>query len=120
MSAVSYRFNDAMKNTRVLVHLLVGLLFSVNTLAQTAAPAAKMSVNERMAKARAAKKEKRMTPAEKTPMTSKFVRATPADYSSPVDKTQKGPNGEKVYTGDRGGKYYINKNGNKTFLSSNQ
>lgn len=52
--------------------------------------------------------------------TQKEVKATPADYRAPVVKTQKGPNGEVVYTGERGGKYYINKNGNKTYLSSNQ
>ena len=50
----------------------------------------------------------------------KEEKATPADYKAPVDKSQKGPNGEVVYSGPRGGKYYINKNGNKTYLSSNQ
>ncbi|GAB3490944.1 hypothetical protein GCM10027341_03320 [Spirosoma knui] len=50
----------------------------------------------------------------------KEEKATPADYKAPVDKSQKGPSGEVVYTGPRGGKYYINKNGNKTYLSSNQ
>ena len=48
----------------------------------------------------------------------KEVKATPADYKAPIDRSMKGPNGEQVMTGPRSGKYYINKNGNKTYLSS--
>lgn len=100
------------------------------------------SVADRMAKARAAKADKkaakdaakndgtglkddRMTkPADSKVATSssktmKEEKASPADYKAPVDTKQKGPNNEVVHTGPKGGKYYINKNGNKTYLSSN-
>jgi long-subunit fatty acid transport protein len=115
-----------MKNTLMMLRLAVGLFVSVSSFAQTQAPEQKMSVNERMAKARAAKAEKKGNASDAqagiSPSQSsmKGQKATPADYKSPVDKTQKGPNGEVVHTGERGGKYYINKNGNKTYLSSNQ
>ena len=114
-----------MKKTLIALHIAFSLLVSVNALAQTAAPQQKMSVDERMAKARAAKAEKKANQgnmqADKSMGTSMGAqKATPADYKAPVDKKQKGPNGEVVYTGERGGKYYINKNGNKTYLSSNQ
>jgi hypothetical protein len=86
-----------------------------------------MSVEERMAKARAAKAEKKVNKEtrelDEDLMDSQVgttVKATPADYRAPVDKVLKGPNGEVVHTGERGAKYYINKNGNKTYLSSNQ
>jgi len=47
----------------------------------------------------------------------KEEKATAADYKAPVDKSQKGPNGEAVYTGPRGGKYYITKAGGKKYLA---
>lgn len=115
-----------MKKTLIILRVAVSLFISVNALAQTAAPQQKMSVDERMAKARAAKAEKKTNQDgvqldnNSAGMSAKAQKATSADYKAPVDKTQKGPNGEVVYTGDRGGKYYINRNGNKTYLSSNQ
>jgi len=137
-----------MKKTRVILGFIAGFLLSLSTLAQTEAPAGKMSVNDRMVKARAAKAEKKLakntgrdssraaarfsttsdntlkktaqTTSKRPQATLKEEKASPADYQAPVDKSQKGPNGEVVHTGARGGKYYINKNGNKTYLSSNQ
>ncbi|SFE89805.1 hypothetical protein [Spirosoma endophyticum] len=132
-----------MKKTLILLGLLLGLFLPGHVLAQTEPSAQKMSVNDRLIKARAAKAYKKSTkamggdatlasppstqsnqtiaqtnePQAKT--TFKTQKATPADYKSPVDKTQHGPNGELIYTGARGAKYYINKNGNKTYLSSN-
>lgn len=115
-----------MKKVLTTLNLALSLLLSVNALAQTTAPEQKMSVNERLEKARAAKAEKRTAINGRQPGSSpsqptiKEVKATSADYQAPVDKSQKGPNGEVVRTGERGGKFYINKNGNKTYLSSNQ
>ena len=130
-----------MKRVGRVVNFLVGLLLSVSVAAQSAGPDPKMPVPERMAKARAAKADKKESKAinpgspgagatlnrnpadpgaRPTELTRQGVKATPADYQAPVVKSQKGPNGEVVYTGERGGKYYINKNGNKTYLSSNQ
>ena len=130
-----------MKKGSTVVSFLVGFLLSVSVVAQSVGPDQKMPVPERMAKARAAKadkKESKVThpdspgapatpnrnPADRSarpPESARQgVKATPADYQAPVVKSQKGPNGEVVYTGERGGKYYINKNGNKTYLSSNQ
>ena len=129
-----------MKKIATLLHLVVSLLVSISLLAQTPTADQKMSVNDRMAKARAAKAEKKVakangseasmgngpgmsagsTPMRGTKTAGKEEKATPADYQTPVDKSQKGPNGEVVHTGPKGGKYYINKNGNKTYLSSNQ
>lgn len=108
-----------MKKTIVLLRLTVGLLLPLSTFAQTTAPEQKMSVNERMAKARAAKIEKKTTsngqPAnDRTQSYSRFQKATP------IVKPEKGPNGEAVRIGERGGKYYINKNGKRTYTSSNQ
>ena len=127
----------------MLLSLLLGLFLSGYVLAQTETPDQKMSVNDRLIKARAAKAEKKSAKAIGTDATSaslpspqsnqniaqtnksqvntaiKTQKASPADYKSPVDKTQHGPNGEVIYTGARGAKYYINKNGNKTYLSSN-
>ncbi|RYF55932.1 MAG: hypothetical protein EOO39_37375 [Cytophagaceae bacterium] len=108
-----------MKRILLLLQLVLALSFSANILAQTAGPTTKLSVNDRMAKARAAKAVKRMTPAQPG-VVPEAKQATDVKYKSPGDKTQKGPNGERVYIGDRGGKYYINKNGSKTYLSSNQ
>lgn len=88
---------------------------STPALAQTPGSPAKLSVADRMAKARAAKVEKR-----DQQLTDKPQKASPADYKTPVDKVLKGPHGEVVHEGERGGKYYINTNGNKTYLSSNQ
>ena len=81
-----------------------------------------MPVDERMAKARAAKAEKRTSEATKNPGRNAFQpeKATPDDYKAPVEKLLKGPNGEVVHVGERGAKFYINKNGNKTYLSSNR
>jgi len=125
--------NDAMN----LKLLWLGFLFSLSLLTPTLAqaPTEKMSVNDRLMKARAAKAEKRVGkamgsmailpsgPSSSTSQTNtpptKTQKALPADYKFPVDKSQHGPNGEVIYTGARGAKYYINKNGNKTYLSSN-
>ena len=110
----------------VILRLAIGLLLPLSTLAQTAAPEQKMSVNERMAKARAAKMEKKTTANDDQSATSRmqsntrFQKATPDDYKTPAIKPPKGPNGEAVRVGERGGKYYINKNGKRTYLSSNQ
>lgn len=111
-----------MKKSALLLSLLLGLFVSVNVVAQATITEAKMSVTDRMAKARAAKAEKKSDlPALKPgPNGGQSQKATAADYQTPVDKTLKGPNGELVHTGERGGKFYINKNGNKTYLSSNQ
>ncbi len=115
-----------MNKTLITLRIIAFSLFiSVNALAQTAAPQQKMSVDERMAKARAAKAEKKVSQnsaqGDNSAGTSmKDQKATPADYKASVDRKQKGPNGEVIYMGERGGKYYINKNGNKTYLSSNQ
>lgn len=110
-----------MKPTRLIAKVALGLLISANTFAQTAVPDQKMSVTDRMAKARAAKAEKKVTKSTTgTTSSNNQARATTAYYKAPVVKTPKGPNGEAVHTGERGGKYYINKNGQKTYLSSNQ
>lgn len=111
-----------MKKISLMLSLLLSLFWSVNAVAQATATETKMSVTDRMAKARAAKAEKRNSPpALNTPSNaSQSQKATAADYQTPVDKKLKGPNGEIVHTGERGGKFYINKNGNKTYLSSNQ
>lgn len=100
------------------LNFLVGLWLSVSVVAQTVPSTEKMPVNERMAKARASKADKKL--AKSSQPDASGAKATPADYRAPVVKSQKGPNGEVVYTGEHGGKYYINKNGNKTYLSSNQ
>ena len=111
-----------MKKNAYWLLVLTSLWLSVDGLAQSTPPAQKMSVNDRLAKARAVKAEKKSA----SPMPSLTQKAaqpqeaTPADYQTPVDKRQKGPHGEVVHTGERGGKFYINKNGNKTYLSSNQ
>ena len=116
-----------MKRVGTVVNFLVGLLLSVSVVAQSAGPDPKMPVPERMAKARAAKADKKESkatnqdgPGAPATLNRQEQKATSADYKAPVVKSQKGPNGEVVYTGERGGKYYINKNGNKTYLSSNQ
>lgn len=114
-----------MKKAFFLLVAVLGWFGTPNAVAQAPVAEPKLSIDERMAKARAAKAEKRSaTPANVTNgrpqsgLTSQ--RATAADYRTPVDKAQKGPNGEAVHVGERGGKFYINKNGNKTYLSSNQ
>ena len=110
----------------ILIRLAVSLLLPLSTFAQSPATEQKMSVNDRMAKARAAKMEKRTTTSNGQPAVTaaqsdaKFQKATPDAYKTPVVKSQKGPNGEAVRVGERGGKYYINKNGKRTYLSSNQ
>lgn len=107
-----------MKKTLLLLQLSLSLVWFTNSCNQSATTERKMSVEERMVKARTTKAEKRASglPDDR----SRVLKATPADYKSPVDKVLKGPNGEVVRTGENGGKYYINKNGNKTYLSSNQ
>lgn len=104
-----------MRTILITLSLYLGLFYATDMLAQTPGPTDKMSVADRMAKARAAKAEKR-----DQQLTDKPQKASPADYKTPVDKVRKGPHGEVVHEGERGGKYYINKNGNKTYLSSNQ
>ena len=124
-----------MKKKLLLLSLLLSPFLSTPALAQTETSTEKMSVNDRLSKARAAKAEKKvMRAAEGTASSStkpvqpanptktlpaKTQKALPADYKAPIDKSQHGPNGEAIYTGARGAKYYINKNGNKTYLSSN-
>lgn len=113
-----------MKKT-LLLSLLLGLFYFTNSCTQPATTEQKLSVEERMAKARAAKSEKKSTKNGTEPDGNGVSggnpqKATPADYNAPVDKVLKGPNGEVVHTGERGARYYINKNGNKTYLSSNQ
>ena len=150
-----------MKKTISLLCLALSLLTIAPSMAQdkkatkttssTMTDADKQSaMNDRMAKARAAKAAKKaandatgsnsmsantgmkddkmskssMSSTDKMAKASKPTmkeeKATPADYKAPVDPSKKGPNGEKVMTGPRGGKYYINKNGNKTYVSSNR
>ncbi|MFD2935073.1 hypothetical protein [Spirosoma flavum] len=128
-----------MKKPMLWFNFLASLLISFSVLAQTGPSPEKMPVPERMAKARAAKADKKVIKganqdASGTTATingnqaepnqragsMKEEKATSADYSAPVVKSLKGPNGEVVHTGEHGGKYYINKNGNKTYLSSNQ
>ena len=109
-----------MKKTLLPVHLLVGLLLTLGSCDQHTATDEKLSVQERMAKARTAKADKKNNPVANDAGIIKPEKATEADYKAPVDKVLKGPNGEEVRTGERGAKFYINKNGNKTYLSSNQ
>lgn len=116
-----------MKKTKLWLTLLGSVLIAGSVWAQTQAPKETMPVDERMAKARAAKADKKRGQASgqeaSNPTTTRgsaSAKATSADYSAPVVKSLKGPNGEVVHTGEKGGKYYINKNGNKTYLSSNQ
>ena len=114
-----------MKKTIVLLRLAVGLLLPLSTFAQNAATEQKMSVDERMAKARAAKMEKKTTTngqstGNRTQSDTRFRSATPDNYRASSVKPEKGPNGEAVRVGERGGKYYINKNGKRTYTSSNQ
>ena len=116
--------------------MLLNLVEYGSVFAQAEVPATKMSVNDRLIKARAAKVDKRVAKATgplaiptnqpsvqsgatQAKTTGRTQKATPADYTSPVDKSQQGPHGEVIHTGARGAKYYINKNGNKTYLSSN-
>lgn len=105
-----------MKKIVLVVGLALGLFCSIDTLlAQTSDPNPKLSVADRMAKARAAKAAKKSDPP-----TGNSVKLIPTADKTPVGKVLKGPNGEVVHQGERGGKYYVNKNGNKTYLSSNQ
>ena len=113
-----------MKKT-LLLSLLLSLFWLGNACSQPTSTDQKLSVEERMAKARAAKAEKKsaqaaLKPDGKPVPSHRPEKATPADYKSPTDKVLKGPNGEIVHTGEQGAKFYINKNGNKTYLSSNQ
>lgn len=132
-----------MKKVLLKLALALSLTTTGNILAQSTEPTQKMSVNDRLIKARAAKADKRaaktagnypgpeasnsnggqadkkIVQEKRAKADLKAEKATPADYKTPIDKSQHGPNGEEVHTGARGGKYYINKNGNKTYLSSN-
>lgn len=105
-----------MKKVLVGLPLLVSLVCFTSSCNNSEQADGKMSVEERMAKARAAKVEKKIN---KTTAEPQFQKATSEDYKAPVDKVLKGPKGEVVRTGERGAKFYINKNGNKTYLSSN-
>lgn len=107
-----------MKKTVLLLQVSLSLVLFTTSCNQSATTEGKMSVEERMVKARTAKAEKRVSGL--SDKRSDMLKATPADYKLPVDKVLKGPNGEVVRTGERGAKFYINKNGNKTYLSSNQ
>lgn len=120
-----------MKKTGLFLSFLLSLLYSAGTLAQSTVAEPKLSVADRMTKARAAKAEKKEARGTAksdlnavrsggSSTTAPPERATTANYRAPVEKKLKGPNGEVVHTGERGAKYYINKNGNKTYLSSNQ
>ena len=118
-----------MKKASLLLHLLLSLVYFTSSCYQPTTTDEKLSVEERMAKARAAKAEKRATKSVGQQdggtvgidsKASRIVKATPADYQAPVDKVLKGPGGEAVHAGERGAKFYINKSGNKTYLSSNQ
>jgi colicin import membrane protein len=118
---------EAMKKLFGLLGLLLSLFWLGSSFTQPAQD--KLSVVERMAKARATKAQKRATQfvgkgnANAVGIdlnTGRILKATPADYRAPVDKVLKGPHNEVVHVGERGAKYYINKNGNKTYLSSNQ
>ncbi len=105
-----------MRKIILVISLALSLFYPIDMLlAQTTEPNHKLSVADRMAKARAAKAVKKSDP-----QLDYSIKANPTADKTPVDKVLKGPNGEVVHQGERGGKYYINKNGNKTYLSSNQ
>ena len=104
-----------MKKIAIVLSLALGLFCPPGTLAQTPGVNEKMSVTDRMAKARAAKADRKVNPPA-----NNSEKSAPADYKTSASKVLKGPNGEVVHEGERGGKYYINKNGQKTYLSSNQ
>lgn len=122
-----------MKKVVRLLSLLPGLFYAIGVLAQAPVAEPKLSVEDRMAKARAAKAEKKDVrtaaksdlnatgPGDKGRATMYRSGRTPStNYGAPAEKKLKGPNGEVVHTGERGAKYYINKNGQRTYLSSNQ
>jgi len=111
-----------MKKLVVVLNLLVSCLWLFTSCADQTEGKTKLSVEERMAKARDAKSQRKQDRAEgkRSESATPSLKAGPADYSAPVDKVLKGPHGEVVHTGERGAKFYINKNGNKTYLSSNQ
>lgn len=118
-----------MTKASLLQYLLLSLIWLTSSCNQPTSTDEKLSVEERMANARAAKAEKRVSKlvgeldrdsVRINSKPDKTVKATAADYQTPVDKVLKGPNGEAVHVGERGAKYYINKNGNKTYLSSNR
>ncbi|MBC3784174.1 hypothetical protein [Spirosoma utsteinense] len=106
-----------MKKTVLLFHLVFTLL---SARGQGVVTNEKLSVEARMAKARAAKTERKIAKPANAPGDNKLQKARSADYQPPVNKVLKGPNGEVVRTGERGAKYYVNKNGSRTYLSSNQ
>ena len=113
---------DTMKKASLLLHLLLSLVWFTGSCNQSATTDERMSVDERMANARAAKAERKTSRATEKADPNAVLpeKATPDDYKAPVDKVLKGPNGEAVHVGERGAKFYINKNGNKTYLSSNR
>lgn len=107
-----------MKKVILGLHLLGSLVCFTSSCSDSDKADEKMSVEERMTNARAAKAGKKADKA--VGVWVEKDKALPPDYQAPVDKVLKGPNGEVVRTGERGAKFYINKNGNKTYLSSNQ
>ncbi len=109
-----------MKKILLDLYLVFCLLGFTPSLGQGTATDQPQLVKERMAKARAAKAQKKMTQGAVAPGQHSLPKALPNDYKTPVDKVLKGPNGEAVHVGERGAKFYINKHGNKTYLSSNQ
>jgi hypothetical protein len=109
-----------MIKTLLLFHLVFTLLGLLRAQGQGVVTREKLSVEARMAKARAAKIEKKIAKPAVGPGDTNLQEAPSADNKPPVNKVLKGPNGEVVRTGERGGKYYIYKNGSRTYLSSNQ
>jgi hypothetical protein len=109
-----------MKKTWLLFQLMFTLLGLLSAQGQGVITKEKLSVEARMAKARAAKIEKKIAKPADGPGDNQLQKGGSADDKPPVNKVLKGPNGEVVRTGERGGKYYINKNGSRTYLSSNQ
>ena len=73
-----------------------------------------MSVRDRLAKARAVKATKRLSP---LPV---VVNRVKLGFQVPSVKPLRGPSQELVHIGERGGSFYMNKNGNRTYLSSNR
>lgn len=109
-----------MKKIVLLFHLMFALLGLFSVQGQGVVAKEKLSVEARMAKARAAKTEKKIAKLADVAGDNQLPKARSADNKPPINKVLKGPNGEVVHTGERGGKYYINKNGSRTYLSSNQ
>jgi hypothetical protein len=109
-----------MKKTWLLFQLVFTLLSLISAQGQDVVTREKLSVEARMAKARAAKTERKIAKPANAPGDNNLAKTRSDDDKPPVNKVLKGPNGEVVRTGERGAKYYINKNGSRTYLSSNQ